>query len=80
VKVTAMAPEPAVATEGAASELPGVTAPDKADATLVSPLPLGVTVNSYDVALVRPVTMQLDEVPLVIGVALTTVHVGPAVA
>jgi hypothetical protein len=80
VKVTAIAPAPAVATLGAASELPGVRAIDMPDATLVSPLPLGVTVNLYDVVLERPVTMQFDDVLMVSGVALTTVQVGPAVA
>ena len=77
VKVIVILFTPEVAAVGCASAVPGVIAADSADVTSVSPLPLGVIVNLYEVPVVRPVTVQFCE--LVKAEALTTEHVGPAV-
>jgi hypothetical protein len=77
VNETSILAGPAVAAVGAAKAAPGVTAEVNADTIWVSPLPLGVMVNSYDVELVRPVTVQLVAVAA-IAVVLVSVQVGPA--
>ena len=57
VKVTVEVVLPTEAV-GAARAAPGITAGDAADAKVVVPLPLGVTVKVYDVPLVSPDTVQ----------------------
>ena len=77
VKVTVILSTPEFAAVGCASAVPGVMAADSADVTSVSPLPLGVIVNLYEVPVVRPVTVQFCEP--VRAEALTSELVGPEV-
>jgi len=72
VKVTVEVVLPTEAV-GVARGAPGTTALDAADARVVVPLPLGVTVKVYDVPLVNPDTVQCCD-PLGIGDALLTTH------
>jgi len=59
VKVTVEVVLPTEAV-GVARGAPGITAVDAADARVVVPLPLGVTVKVYDVPLVSPETVQFS--------------------
>jgi hypothetical protein len=59
---------------GVASAAPGIAAADASDAKVVVLLPLGVTMNVYDVPLVSPVTVQFCA-PVGAVTVLTTVQV-----
>lgn len=79
VNVTLTEPGPAFATVGVAILVPGVSeAADSGDVILVSPLPLGVTLNLYAVPELSPVIVQFCETAEIAD-ELVTVQLGPAV-
>jgi hypothetical protein len=76
VKLTLIAPEPALLTVGLGKALVAVTAVERPEAVEVVPLPLAATENWYGVPLVRPDTVQLCE-PVGAVVVFATRQVKP---
>jgi hypothetical protein len=73
---TVIAPVPAFLTVGAASAAVGASATDAADTVELVLLPLGVTTKVYNVAFVRPLTVQLCG-PVGAVVVLATTQLKP---